>query len=63
MRMLRPSRRYPSHDEELVSTIGNTLEINGVIGTIEQWRTILLPLLGLEETIGTKGRPIWKSTI
>ncbi len=49
------------HDEESLSAVANTLEINGVMGTVEQWRQILLPLLNLEETIGTKGQPIWKS--
>jgi hypothetical protein len=27
----------------------DTLEINGVIGTVEQWSKVLLPLLGLDK--------------
>lgn len=36
------------HDEELTgSSMMDTLEINGVYGTVGQWRQVLLPLLGL----------------
>lgn len=30
------------------NTSADTLEINGVNGTVDQWRTVLLPLLGLD---------------
>ena len=28
----------------------DTLEINGVIGTIDQWKQVFLPLLGLDDS-------------
>jgi len=37
------------HDDDVTSMSGNTLEINGVIGTIAQWRTVMAPLLGFQE--------------
>lgn len=29
----------------------DTLEINGVLGTVDQWRQVLLPLLGLKDIL------------
>ena len=37
------------HDKDLHNPRHNTLEINGVIGTIAQWRAILGSLLGFRE--------------
>ena len=54
------------HDKELISLQGNTLEINGVMGNIEQWRKIFAPLLGFQEvrTISGGGlRVTWESRI
>ncbi len=37
------------HDTTLTGNIhDDTLEINGVNGTVDQWRKVLLPLLGME---------------
>ena len=37
------------HDENLDDPRHNMLEINGVMGTIAQWREVLGPLLGFRE--------------
>lgn len=45
---------------------GDGLEINGVNGSIEDWRDILLPLLLIEEkgdSLVVKKIPKWKKTI
>ena len=36
-------------DERACNPSTDTLEINGVIGTVNQWKQILLPLLGFKE--------------
>lgn len=36
-----------SYDERAINIHASTLEINGVTGTIDQWRRVLLPVLGL----------------
>jgi len=38
-----------NHQNQTSST--TTLEINGVIGTVQQWREVLLPLLGLPNDV------------
>lgn len=55
-----------SHDEDLHSVEANTLEINGVNGTIAQWRKILAPLLGFKERRQIAGgnlMVVWESKI
>lgn len=37
------------HDEEVTSLAGTTLEINGVMGSLAQWRKVFAPLLGFQE--------------
>ena len=35
---------------------GGTLEINGVMGSVENWREVLLPLLGMGTATQRKGK-------
>lgn len=43
----------------------DTIEINGVSGSIAQWRQVLAPLLGFQETHSSveQGRVIWRSMV
>lgn len=42
------------HDENFTDASSDTLEINGVMGSVAQWRAILCPLLGIPESRPTK---------
>jgi len=54
------------HDEDLHSADSNTLEINGVMGSIAQWRKVFAPLLGFQEVRTSTGgltKVAWESKI
>lgn len=51
------------HDGRVEDTHAETLEINGVMGTICQWRQVLGPLLGFKEELTEQGKKVWVSTI
>jgi hypothetical protein len=54
------------HDDELRGVEVNTLEINGVNGTIAQWRKVFAPLLGFQEvrtSAGGNTKVTWESKI
>lgn len=56
---------YPDH-EVATDTHSSTLEINGVMGTIDQWRKVFAPLLGFEtsQIISEDGpKSTWTSTL
>lgn len=54
------------HDTHLTNPLHNTLEINGVMGTIAQWRQVFAPLLGFQPvtTVNSGVRTVaWESRI
>ncbi|KND50670.1 MAG: hypothetical protein ABA06_04410 [Parcubacteria bacterium C7867-001] len=56
-----------SHDDRLISPASNFLEINGVMGTVQEWRHVFAPLLGFQPVVSTaKGgakKTTWESLI
>ncbi len=54
------------HDDNLCSVSGNTLKINGVMGTLAQWRQVFAPLLGFQPVITVErgvSKTTWESRI